>query len=96
MTERRSVLVDFRYTSNPLGHVRFYEAGNTYDMRRALAHAAAKRELVAVEQPIGWTLQGILRAPEVLTELELVEAEAELKAKALQRHAFEIVDPQIK
>jgi len=28
-----------------------------------------------------------------LTESELVEAEAELKA--LQRHAFEIVDPQI-
>jgi hypothetical protein len=30
----------------------------------------------------------------VLTESELVEAEAELKA--LQRHAFEIVDPPIK
>jgi len=29
-----------------------------------------------------------------LTESELVEAEAELKA--LQRHALEIVDPQIK
>jgi hypothetical protein len=51
MTERRFVLVDFRYTSDPLGHVRFYEAGNSYDMSRALAHAAAKRELVAVEQP---------------------------------------------
>jgi len=30
----------------------------------------------------------------VLTEWELVEAEAELKA--LQRHALEIADPQIK
>jgi hypothetical protein len=30
--------------------------------------------------------------PEVLTEAELVEAEAELKA--LQRHALEIVDPE--
>jgi hypothetical protein len=94
MTERRFVLVDFRYTSDPLGHVRFYEAGNSYDMPRALAHAAAKRELVAVERPVGWTLPSILRPPEVLTESELVEAEAELKA--LQRHAFEIVDLQIK
>ena len=94
MTERRFVLVDFRYTSDLLGHVRLYEAGNIYDMPRALAHAAAKRELVAVEQPAGWTPPSILRPPEVLTESELVEAEAELKA--LQRHAFEIVDLQIK
>ena len=93
MTERRFVLVDFRYTRDPLGHVRFYEAGNSYDMPRALAHAAAKRELVAVERPVGWTPPSILGPPEVLTESELVEAEAELKA--LQRHAFEIVDPQI-
>ena len=89
MTERRFVLVDFRYTSDPLGHVRFYEAGNTYNMSRALAHAAAKRELVAVGQPAGWTPPSILRPPEVLTASALVEAEAELKA--LQRHAFEIV-----
>jgi hypothetical protein len=94
MTERRFVLVDFRYTSEPLGHVRFYEAGNSYDMSRALAHAAAKRELVAVAQPVGWTPPSILRSPEVLTGAELVEAEVELKA--LQRHALENVDPQIK
>jgi hypothetical protein len=31
--------------------------------------------------------------PEVLTESELAEAEAELKF--LQRHAFEIVNPEI-
>ena len=62
-------------------------------MPRALAHAAAKRELVAVERPPDWTPPSILRTPEVLTEAELAEAEAELKA--LQRHAFEIVDPQI-
>ena len=74
--------------------MRAYEAGDTYDMARALAHAAAKRELVAVEQPAGWTPPSILRPPEVLTESELVEADAELKA--LQRHAFEIVDPPIK
>jgi hypothetical protein len=94
MTERRFVLVDFRYTSDLLGHVRLYEAGNSYDMPRALAHAAAKRELVAARQPVGWTPPSILRPPEVLTESELVEAEAELKA--LQHHAFEIVDPAIK
>ena len=94
MTERRFVLADFRYTRDPLGHVRFYEAGNSYDMARALAHAAVKRELVAIERPASWTPPSILRPPEVLTESELVEAEAELKA--LQRHAFEIVDPQIK
>jgi hypothetical protein len=47
MTERRFVLVDFSYASDVMGHVRFYEAGNTYDMPRALAHAAAKRELGA-------------------------------------------------
>ena len=63
-------------------------------MPRTLTHAAAKRELVAVERPVGWTPPSILRPPEVLTESELVEAEAELKA--LQRHAFEIVDLQIK
>jgi hypothetical protein len=63
-------------------------------MPLALAHAAAKRELVAVERPVGWTQPSILKPPEVLTESELAEAEAELKD--LQRHAFEIVDPQIK
>jgi hypothetical protein len=76
-----------------LGHIRLYEAGNTYDMPRALAHAAAKRELVAVEQPADWTPPSILRPPEVLTESELVEAEAELKA--LQRHVLAIVDREI-
>ena len=92
MTERRFVLVDFRYTSDVVGHIRLYEAGNTYDMPRALAHAAAKRELIAVGQPVNWTPPSILRPPEVLTEAELVEAEAKLKA--LQRHAFEIVHPE--
>jgi hypothetical protein len=89
MTERRFVLVDFRYTSGAVGHIRFYETGGTYIMRRGLAHAAAKRELVAMERPVNWAL----RSPEVLTESELVEAEAELKA--LQRHVFAIVDREI-
>ena len=92
MTERRFVLVDFRYTSDVVGHIRLYEAGNTYDMPRALAHAAAKRGFVAVQRPSKWEPPSILRPPEVLTEAELAAAEAELKA--LQRHAFEIVDPE--
>jgi len=92
MTQRRFVLADFRYTSDVVGHIRLYEAGNTYDMPRALAHAAAKRELVAIERPIGWEPPSIVRPPEVLTESELAEAEAELQA--LQRHAFEIVHPE--
>jgi hypothetical protein len=91
MTERRFVLVDFRYTDDAVGHIRLYEAGNTYDMPRALAHAAAKRDLVTIERPGDWEPPSILRPPEVLTEAELAAAEAELKA--LQRHAFEIVHP---
>ena len=72
--------------------VDLYEAGRTYARPRALAHAAAKRELVAVQQPVNWTSPSILRSPEVLTESELVEADGELKA--LQRHALAIVDPE--
>jgi hypothetical protein len=61
-------------------------------MPRALAHSAAKRELVAVERPVDWEPPSILTPPELLTEAELAGAEAELKA--LQRHAFEIVHPE--
>ena len=89
MTVSRFVLVDFRYTSDALGHIRLYEAGNTYDMPPTLAHAAAKRDLVAAQRPVDWEPPSILRPPEVLTEAELAAAEAELKA--LQRHAFEVV-----
>jgi hypothetical protein len=92
MTERRFVLVDFRYTTDVVGHIRLYEAGNTYDMPRALAHAAAKRNLVALKQPPTWEAPSILRPPEVLTEAELAEAGAELKA--LQRHALGAVQPE--
>jgi hypothetical protein len=67
-----------------LGHIRLYEAGNTYDMPRALAHAAAKRNLVALEQPMDWEAPSILRSPEVLIEAELAAAEAELKALHLE------------
>jgi hypothetical protein len=92
MTERRFVLVDFRYTTDVVGHIRLYEAGNTYDMPRALAHAAAKRNLVALEQPPAWEAPSILRPPEVLTEAELAEAEGEMKA--LQHHGLGVVEPE--
>jgi hypothetical protein len=92
MTERRFVIVDFRYTTDVVGHIRLYEAGNTYDMPRALAHAAAKRNLVALGQPPTWEAPSILRSPEVLTEAELAEAEAEMKA--LQRHGLGVVEPE--
>jgi hypothetical protein len=92
MTERRFVLVDFRYTTDVVGHVRLYEAGNAYDLPRTLAHAAAKRNLVALEQPLDWEVPSILRPPEVLTETELAEAEAELKA--LQRHGLGVIEPE--
>ena len=92
ISERRFVLVDFRYATDVVGHIRLYEAGCTYAMPRALAHAAAKRDLVAVQQPLNWEPPSILRPPEVLTEAELLAAEAELKV--LQRHAFEIAHPE--
>src|ERR1700736_336977 len=91
MTERR-LLVDFRYTNDVFGHIRLYEAGCKYAMRRGLAHAAASANLLPRERPIDWMPPSIFRPPEVLTELETVEAENELKA--LQRHAFAIVDPR--
>jgi hypothetical protein len=75
MTEPWFALVHFRYASDAVGHIRLYEAGNMYEMSRALAHAAAKRELIALEQPADWTPPSILRVPEVLTESEVVDAE---------------------
>jgi hypothetical protein len=72
--------------------LRLYEAGHTYTLPRAIAHAATKRELIAKQRPTGWTPPGMFRQPEVLTEAEVVEAEMELKA--LQRHALEVVDPE--
>jgi hypothetical protein len=77
ITERRFVLVDFRYTSDPIGHVRFYEAG----IRTiCLTRWPMLQRVVAVERPVGWTPPSILTPPEVLAESEMVEAEEELKA----------------
>src|SRR5262245_16217776 len=91
MSERRFALVDFTYRGKT-GRLRFHEAGNTYALPRAVAHAAIKRELVAKQRPPQWTPPSIFRPPDVLTEIEVTEAEAELKA--LQRHALEVVDPE--
>jgi hypothetical protein len=90
MSERRFVLADFAHVTTEC--LRVYEAGNTYTMPRAVAHAAAKRELVARERPTDWSPPSILRLPEVLTEADVVEAEKELRA--LQRHALEVIDPK--
>jgi hypothetical protein len=40
MTERRFVVVDFRLTSDVVGHIRLYDAGSMYDM---LATNSGKR-----------------------------------------------------
>jgi hypothetical protein len=91
MSERRFALVDFTHMSRA-GYLRLYEAGRTYALTRAVAHAATKRELVAKQRPPRWTPPGMFRLPEMLTEAEVTEAEAELRA--LQRHALEVVDPE--
>ena len=89
MSERRFVLLDFTHINNA-GCLRLCEAGKA--LPRAVAHAAAKRELVARERPADWLPPSILKLPEVLTEADAVEAEAELRA--LQRHALGLVDPE--
>jgi hypothetical protein len=91
MSERRFVLVDFTHMSG-VGCLRLYEAGRAYVLPRAIAHAATKRELVAKQRPSGWMPPSMFQLPKVLTEAEVVEAEAEFKA--LQRHALEVVDPE--
>jgi hypothetical protein len=91
MSERRFALVDFTQTS-PAGCIRLYEAGRSYALPPAVAHAATKRELVAKARPPGWRPPRMFRLPVVLTETEVVEAEAELRT--LQRHALEVVDPE--
>jgi len=91
MSERRFVLVDFTHMSRA-GCLRLYEAGHTYALSRAIAYAATKRELVAKQRPPGWMPPNMFELPKVLTEAEVVEAEAELKA--LQRHALAVVDPE--
>lgn len=92
MSERRFVLVDFTFMDRA-GVLRLYEAGRTYRLSQAIAHAATKRELIAKERPADWVLPNMFQLPKVLTEAEVIEAEEELKA--LQRHAFAVVDPEV-
>jgi hypothetical protein len=79
MSERRVALVDFTYT------------GKTARVR-AWPTMRQSRQLVAKQRLSHWRPPSIFRPPEVLTEAEVIEAEAELKA--LQRHALEVVDPE--
>ena len=90
MSERRFALVDFTHMSRE-GYLRLFEAGHAYTLPRAIAHAATKRGLVAKERPFHWTPPSMFRPPEALTQAEVIEADAELRA--LQRHALEVVDP---
>jgi hypothetical protein len=90
MSERRFVLAEFTHMSTT-ECLRVYEAGNTYTMPSAIAHAAARRGLVARERPADWSPPSILKSTEVLTEADVVEAEAELRA--LQRHALGVIEP---
>jgi hypothetical protein len=92
MSERRFVLLDFTHM-NRERCLRLYEAGRVYTLPRAIAHAASKRELVAKERPAHWIRPIMFRPPEALTEAEVVEAEAELRA--LHRHALELVEPKV-
>ena len=83
--EHRFVLADF---TCPIGRgLRLYEAGRSYPMPPAVAHAAAKRDLVAHRKPPYWMPPSLFKAPETLTAVEIVEAEAELQA--LEHHAAE-------
>ena len=88
MSERRFVLVDFTHMGRA-GCLRLYEAGRANVLPRAAAHAATKRNLVAKHRPSHWSPPSMFRAPEVLTEAEVAEAGAELRA--LQRHALEVI-----
>lgn len=89
MFERRFVLVDFTHMTR-VGCLRLYEAGRAYVLSRAVAHAASGRGLVAKRRPLRWSPPSMFRPPEVLTEAEVVEAEAELRA--LRRHALSVVE----
>ena len=87
--EYRFVIADFRCIG-PGGAPRLYEAGRSYPMPAAVAHAAAKRGLVAKVKPPAWVSPSFGRRAEVLTEADVAGAGAELEA--LERHATEDVE----
>jgi hypothetical protein len=88
--EHRFVLADFVHVDDA-GHRHVYEAGRSYPMRPAVAHAAAKRDLVAHHKPPNWTAPSILTPPQLLSGDEVAAAAAELEA--LDRHGVEAVRP---
>ncbi|MGC2822694.1 MAG: hypothetical protein WA322_00380 [Pseudolabrys sp.] len=54
--------------------------------------AGCLRLYEARQRPPGWVPPNMFQLLKVLTEAEVIEAEAELKA--LQRHALEVIDPE--
>ena len=88
--EFRFVLADFRRIGEG-GAPRLYEAGRSFPMPPAVAHGAAKRELVAKARPPHWTPPSLFRRAETLSAAEIAAAEAELGA--LQCYGAEITGP---
>ena len=91
MTERRFVLADFTYMSRA-GYLRLYEAGRAYLLPRAVAHAAAKRGLVATEANIA--LGVTEHVPSAGGTDGGRGGRGRGGAEALGRHALELVEPE--
>ncbi len=72
---------------------RLYEAGKHYPMPPAIAHAAAKHDLVATAKPVHWAPPNFWARPATLTVIDITEAEAELLA--LDCHAVEMLEPVV-
>ena len=89
-TEHRFILADFT-VPGPSGRPRLYEAGKHYPLPSAIAHAAAKHDLVATAKPVHWAPPNFWVRPATLTMVDIAEAEAELQA--LERHAVEALEP---
>ncbi len=88
--EHRFILADFTVPGSS-GRPRLYEAGKHYPMPPAVAHAAAKHDLVAKAKPVHWAPPNLWARPTILTMVDLAEAQAELQA--LEHHAIEDVVP---
>ena len=87
----RFALADFACLTDE--GVRWYEAGRSYPMPLAVAHAAAKRDLVAHHRPLRWTPPSILMSAEILTGAEIAAAGSELRA--FDHHAVEVATPML-
>ena len=84
MSEPRFVLVDFTHM-NRAGCLRLYEMKQATRMpfHEASPMLLLGAELIAKQRPPGWVPPNMFQLPKVLTDAEVIEAEAELKA--LQR-----------